>query len=114
MAPAGKPRATHEPFTLYVLDQLRAYAGAEGRAMFGGVGLYQDGAMFGIIFKRRLYFRVSPDTVGAYTARRMKAFSPYPGKTMTAYREVPLSVLEDADDLVAWAQKRPCADRAGV
>lgn len=112
MAPAARKRATHDPFTMYVLDQLSGYAGTEGRAMFGGVGVYQDGVMFGIIFKRRLYFHVSRETAGSYTARRMKAFAPSPGKVMKAYREVPLSVLEDADMLTAWARTARGVPRA--
>lgn len=74
--------------------------------MFGGAGFYLDGEFFGILFKDRLYFRVSDVTIGEYQKRKMKAFKPFEGKRSTRrYYEVPVEIIESADDLVTWARK---------
>jgi DNA transformation protein and related proteins len=93
-------------FGAFVLDQLSALGGVEARPMFGGAGFYLDGEFFGILFKERLYFRVSTDTVKHYTSRKMKPFAPFEGKKgeSRSYYEVPIEIVESADDLVKWAR----------
>ncbi len=91
-------------FTDYVVDQLGGLGSVEARAMFGGYGLYLDDAIFGIVFRGRLYFRVSDATVGEYDARGMKPFRPGPSQTLKRYYEVPADVLEDAAELKRWAR----------
>jgi DNA transformation protein len=98
-------------FGAFVLDQLSALGGIVARPMFGGAGFYLDGEFFGILYKERLYFRVSPDTIGEYTSRKMKPFAPFKKRTTShGYYEVPLEIIESPDDLVKWAkaaQKTP-------
>jgi DNA transformation protein len=106
-ANATRPRVLDEgSFGAFVLDQLRGLDGVEARPMFGGAGFYLDGVFFGILYKEHLYFRVSADTVGEYKKRKMKAFTPFEKKKgeSRGYYEVPLEILESADDLVKWAQ----------
>ena len=71
----------NDGFKDFILDQLTELNGMTARAMFGGYGLYQRAAFFGIIHKGRLYFKVS---------------------TTTVY-EVPIDVIEDAEFLTQWA-----------
>lgn len=71
--------------------------------MFGGHGLYRDGVFFGIVYKGRLYFRVTDDSVPAYRKFGMKSFRPNATQTLKAYYEVPVDVVEDAERLTAWA-----------
>ena len=93
-------------FGAFVLDQLGALGGVEARPMFGGAGLYLDCEFFGILYKKRLYFRVSADTIADYTIRKMKPFQPFEGRQGRSrrYYEVPIEVVESADDLVSWAK----------
>ena len=79
-------------FGAFVLDQMGALGGVEARPMFGGAGFYLDGEFFGILYKERLYFRVSADTIADYTSRKMKPFAPFEGKKgrSRGYYEVPL------------------------
>jgi DNA transformation protein len=98
--------------TPYVLDQLTGWGKVEARSMFGGKGLYQDGVMFGLIDEGRLYFRVSPSSVGEYLRHNKKPFEPWPGHVMKGYYEVPLSVLEDPAVLIAWAKIARATPRA--
>ena len=74
--------------------------------MFGGAGFYLDGEFFGILYKERLYFRVSADTINDYTMRKMKPFEPFEGRQgrSRGYYEVPIEIVESPADLVAWAR----------
>jgi DNA transformation protein len=93
-------------FGAFVLDQLSELGGVDARPMFGGAGYYLDGTFFGILYKERLYFRVSADTIKDYTSRKMKPFAPFEGKKgeSRGYYEVPIEIVESADDLVKWAR----------
>jgi DNA transformation protein len=105
---AARPGILSEgSFGAFVLDQLRDLGGVTARPMFGGAGFYLDGEFFGILYRERLYFRVSDDTIDNYTARGMKPFAPFTHKGRPGsrgYYEVPLEILEGADDLVKWAR----------
>ena len=94
-------------FGAFVLDQLSELEGVSARPMFGGAGFYLDGSFFGILYKERLYFRVSTRTVGEYKKRKMKPFSPFAGKRGTSrnYYQVPVEILESPPDLVEWARR---------
>jgi len=94
-----------DSFKEFVLDQLRDLDGLSSRAMFGGYGLYQDGAFFGIIFKGRLYFKTDATTVKEYTQRGMKPFRPNTKQTLKTYYEVPVEMIENSELLAEWAQK---------
>ena len=92
-------------FGAFVLDQLRELGGVDAKPMFGGAGFYLDGEFFAILFKERLYFRVSDETVGEYKRRRMKPFKPFENKgTSRKYYEVPVEILESPESLVSWAK----------
>ena len=93
-------------FGAFVLDQLSELGDVVARPMFGGAGFYLDGEFFGILYEERLYFRVSPETIGEYTARKMKPFAPFGGThgESRGYYEVPLEILENPNDLITWAR----------
>jgi DNA transformation protein len=87
------------------LDQLQGIDDVEARRMFGGFGLYQDETFFGIIHNGRLYFKIDESTVGEYRKRKMKPFRPNAKQTLKSYYQVPVDVIEDADELREWAVK---------
>ena len=60
----------------------------------------------GILYEERLYFRVSPETIGEYTSRKMKPFAPFGGKQgeSRGYYEVPVEIIESQSDLIKWAR----------
>ena len=97
--------AKDESFKNFVLDQLRELDDVEARRMFGGFGLYQDETFFGIIHKGRLYFKIDDATVGEYRKRKMKPFRPNAKQTLKSYYQVPVDIIEDADQLRHWAEK---------
>lgn len=43
----------------HVIDQLADWGEVRARRMFGGVGLFHEARMFGLIFSGQLYFRVN-------------------------------------------------------
>ena len=94
-------------FKDYVIDQLRDFGGAGARAMFGGFGIYKGGVMFGLIADDELYFKVDDSNRPDFEARKSKPFV-YDGKgkpISMSYWRVPDDVLEDPDQLKAWAMK---------
>jgi DNA transformation protein len=96
----------------FILDQLSALGEVHARAMFGGAGFYCAGDFFGILFKDRLYFRVSDETVGEYQTRGMKPFEPFKNRAGSKrYYEVPADVLENPDELVRWAKRAVASAR---
>ncbi len=92
-------------FKDFVLDQLADLRGLTARAMFGGYGLYHGTQFFGIIHKDRLYFKVTAATKPRYKAHGMKPFRPNAKQTLKSFYEVPIDVLEDAEQLVSWGQE---------
>ena len=103
MTMAGAARDTE--FKAFIEDQLSRLRGFACRAMFGGYGLYHGRTFFGIIFRGQLYFKTHEATRGRYEQAGMKPFQPNPKQTLKNYYEVPTDVLEDPDELMAWAQE---------
>jgi DNA transformation protein and related proteins len=91
----------------YTLEQLERTGRVTSRKMFGAVGLYCDGVFFGIIDDDTLYFKVGDATRADYESRGMKPFKPYADKPEVSmnYYTVPADVLDDAEELVAWARR---------
>jgi DNA transformation protein len=94
---------TDESFKDFVLDQLRELDGVEARRMFGSFGLYRDETFFAIVHKGRLYFKVDAATAGEYRDHKMKPFRPNATQTLKSYYQVPVEIIEDADELTVWA-----------
>ena len=92
-------------FKDFILDQLQGLDDVEARRMFGGYGLYRDETFFGIVHKGKLFFKIDESTVGEYRKRKMKPFHPNPKQTLKSYYQVPVDVIEDADELRDWAVK---------
>ena len=96
-----------ESFNEFVLDQLGAVPDLHSRAMFGAHGLYSGERFFGILDEGRLFFKTDAQSQGDYTARGMGPFTyEMKGRVMTmGYHEVPPDILENAPELVAWAER---------
>ena len=92
----------------YVLEQLASLRGVTSRRLFGGIGLYGDGLFFALIDDDTLFFKTGDDNRADYESRGMRRFNPFPDSppgTGLGYHEVPADVLEDAEQLAAWARK---------
>ena len=92
-------------FRAFVLEQLAGMESVRPRAMFGGIGLYADDVFFGILAADVLYLKVDDSNRAIYETESMPAFQPYAGQPTTmSYYQVPARVLEDGDELTAWAR----------
>ena len=91
----------------YVLEQLERAGRITSRRMFGAVGLYCDTVFFGVIADDTLFFKVGDETRPEYEARGMQPFRPYADRpeVSMSYFTVPADVLDDAEELVAWARR---------
>jgi DNA transformation protein len=91
----------------YVRDQLRGVPGYTVRRMFGGNGLFWQGLMFGLVAGDTLYFRTDARNRADYESLGLTPFKPWEDRkiVLKAYYPVPEDVLEDVDEIKAWARK---------
>jgi len=98
----------------HLVDQLAPLGDARGRPMFGGYGVYLGGLIIGLIAFDTFYLKVDDQNRPDFEAAGSSPFS-YETKsgvnTITAYWEVPADVLEDSDQLRAWALKSLAVSR---
>lgn len=93
------------------IDQAKELFAALGavshRKMFGGAGLYAEGAMFALIAYEEIYLKVDDALTEALAAEGSAPFV-YEGKgesTTMSYWRLPEAALDDADAAVAWARR---------
>ena len=84
------------------------------RAMFGGYGLYHDGAIFGLIVDDTLYFKVNDTNRQEFISHKSKPFQYDNGKKKVtmSYWEVPEEIMENRDTLFAWMETSANISRA--
>jgi DNA transformation protein len=101
-----------EGFRTFALDQLSQTRDVFARNMFGGVGLYAGDVFFGILAGDVLYLKCDDRTRERFLRAASKSFTPYANRPgSTKYYEVPLAVLEDADELGRWVADSVSAAR---
>jgi DNA transformation protein len=94
-----------DSFRDFVLEQLAALDSLRCKRMFGGYGLYCGEVFFGILHDGRLYFKTHPDTLAEYLEYHAAVFAPNEKQVLKNYREVPVDILEDGEQLLHWARK---------
>ena len=104
-----------DKLTSYVLELLAPLGPVSARRMFGGVGLFHSGMMFGLIARDELFLKVGDANRPAYEAAGEAPFS-YDTKngthTLTSYWRCPPDLLDDAETFQSWA--RQAVEAAGV
>ena len=101
-------------FVAFVLEQLEQLGPITTKRMFGGVGLYAGDLFFALLAGDVLYMKTDELTRGALIAAGARPFDPYPGKGRgrMQYHSVPAAILEDGDELLAWAKQSIAIARA--
>lgn len=86
------------------------------RRMFGGYGIYLDGACFGIVAGDTLYFKVDDDSRKDFEAAGTGPFQPWDDRptVLKSFYEVPERILKDGRQLCAWAGRAVGAARAAA
>ena len=98
--------AVTEGFKDFVQDLLADFGPVGIRNMFGGAGVSADGVMFAILADDTLYLKADKTSARAFASEGMSPFTYRPaGKAPVAmsYWEVPERLLEDPEELAAWA-----------
>lgn len=76
------------------------------RRMFGGAGLFAEGIMFALVADGDLYFKADEETIPAFRAEGMSAFT-YGAKgrrIALSYWRLPDRLLDEPDELAQWAR----------
>jgi DNA transformation protein and related proteins len=98
--------AKHNEFVEYLVEQLQPWGVVSPKSMFGGVALYRDDLIFGMVDNDIFYLKVDDINRSTFEEADLPAFTYVrKGKTMAmAYHQAPESALEDPDELIEWAQ----------
>ena len=97
--------AVQESYLNYIVDQLEAFGNYESKKMFGGVGFFRDGIMFGMIGPDVFRLRVDDKTRARYEAHGMEPYYSGAKKKGMPYWQVPEGVLADKNELKEWAEE---------
>jgi DNA transformation protein len=97
-----------DKFTAYVLELLFPLGPVSARGMFGGVGLFHNGTMFGLIVREELFLKVGDTNRPAYEAAGEAPFT-YETKhgthTLGSYWRCPPDLLDETEIFQAWARQ---------
>jgi DNA transformation protein len=98
----------HDNLTAYLLELLAPLGRISARRMFGGVGLFHGGMMFGLIARDELFLKVNDANRAGYEAAGEAPFS-YDTKhgvhTIQSYWRCPPELLDDPENFQAWARQ---------
>ncbi|MFH1312752.1 MAG: TfoX/Sxy family protein [Candidatus Eisenbacteria bacterium] len=107
--------AVSDEFLEHVLDQFSGWGRVTVRKMFGGAGLYRDGAMFGLVADDVAYLKVDESNRNDFERAGSAPFRPHPDKPITmSYFEIPWEVLEDPQELIKWAKRSLAIKKKGT
>jgi DNA transformation protein len=97
-----------DKLTAYLLELLAPLGPVSARRMFGGVGLFHGGMMFGLIARDELFLKVGDNNRPMYQAAGRAPFS-YATKhgthTITSYWHCPPDLLDDTETFQSWARQ---------
>lgn len=97
--------AVNKEYLRFIQDQLSEFGDVEIKSMFGGVGIFKDGLMFGKIGGDIFRLKVDETNKEQYEEKGMKPFHSEKKKKGMPYWEVPQDVLEDRTELAKWANQ---------
>ncbi|KMO35544.1 hypothetical protein VQ02_17265 [Methylobacterium variabile] len=103
---------TGHGYRAFLEEMLAPLGGVAIRRMFGGLGLFRDRLMFGLVVRDVLYFKVASDEAAAFAAEGGAPFSYATGggrvTTIASYWRAPDRLSDDPEEFLAWA-RRACA-----
>ena len=76
------------------------------RRMFGGVGIFVDGRMIGLVSREVIYLKADAQTIPAFEQERLAPFG-YATRNgehkLTSYWRMPNRLYDDPEELAHWA-----------
>jgi len=97
-----------EAFQVQAVSKLAPLGGVTSRKMFGGFGIFHDGAMFGIVSGTSLFLKVDDTNIAEYQDAGSKQHAPMP------YYAVPETIYARKASLHRWALKAIGVAHAGA
>jgi DNA transformation protein and related proteins len=107
--------AVSDGYKAFLADLLSGFGPVSIRNMFGGAGVYADGVMFAILIDDTLYLKADEASAQTFAAEGKGPFTYRPkGRAAVAmsYWEIPERLLDDPDELAAWARRAHDVARA--
>ena len=100
-------------FVAHVTELLRALGRVAARPMFGGHGLYCDGAFFALVLDDVLYLKADNESRPRFLAAGLEAFVyQRQGKRASlGYYRAPPEALESPDAALTWGREALAAAR---
>lgn len=91
----------------YVTEHLAFLGKISNRAIFGGMGIFIEERLLGIVINGQLYLHTDRSNRDDYESRGMKQFKPYPNAfdLTTDHHQVPEDILADPEQLKVWGQR---------
>ncbi len=92
---------------IYVSEHLAFLGRISNRAIFGGVGIFCEERLLGIVIGEDLYLHTDKSNLVDYESRGMPQFKPYPNAfdLTTDHHRVPQEIIQDSEQLKLWAQR---------
>lgn len=97
-----------DPFSAHIQEQLAPLGRITVRRMFGAQGVFLDGLMFAIIAGETLFLKADDETRADFQAEGLSqiSYDKSDGTTiLMAYWQAPDRLLDDDDEMIAWARK---------
>ena len=95
-----------DDFFNFLQDQLISWSVIDTKRMFGVIGLYSNGVMFGILSKNVVYLKVDDSNKKKFILAGSKPLRVFKNNSeVPSYFDVPVDVLEDSEKLIEWAQE---------
>lgn len=98
--------AVSPEYKAYLEELFEPIPGVRFKRMFGGLGLFRDDVMFGLVAFERLYFKVDDQTKPRFADAGAEPFV-YDGKGKPiemSYWTCPDEALDDPDQFEEWAR----------
>ena len=91
----------------FIHELFAGFGTVEVRRLFGGVGLFADGLMFGLVSRGEIYLKADEETAPRFEAEGCGPFE-YGIRTgrraIASFRKLPERLYDDADELAQWAR----------
>lgn len=87
-------------------DLFRPFGPVQIRRMFGGLGVFADGMMFGLVAYGELYMKSEPDTEALFEAEGSEPFvyaREGRAPVKMGYYKLPENAYEDSEEFLEWA-----------
>lgn len=96
--------AAYEPD--FLIDLFAPFARVTVKLMFSGHAVYRDGVVFALAIRAGLFLKCDAETEPLFVAAGLEPFAYATARgttTISSYRRLPDSCLDDEDELRRWA-----------